>query len=272
MKLIQTLLLSLATLFISTFVHAAPNDLASQNSVYVLAQNDVRDPALTRDRNLTDPQDRRSDDQSIRNIDQSNKNSSGITKAGIQTCSGEFALCAASSCVRTGKEIEVKENGGQSVKKFPEVVCKCPIIDKQIAVLNGSELKGIAAVNEGNMRGSCLAPGPDKIWSLFAPLTYYPQESDDFKTREFHQQSCSASTATGSNCFSFLCTIDKTSTNGVRTASCYCPAGENPFGKPTQNSEFLTAAGAYYPTSKGGPQAACSQYPVSIPNITDLSK
>jgi hypothetical protein len=269
MKLVHLLLLSSALLNINAYAETPLNSQVSSGD-YLLAQNITRDPV----RDGLDSREVRNNRDIKRRDDQSNKTSGPIAKTGLQECAGEFALCAASTCVKTGRQIEVKEDGGKTTKKYPEVICTCPIITKEIAFKNGSELKGIAAVNEGNMNGSCRVPAPDKIWSLFYPLSDYPQESTTpkFQSRQFNQQSCSARSATGSNCFSFLCTRDKELTNGVRTATCACPAGENPFGAPTQNSEFLTAAGAYYDQAKGGPQAACSQFPVSIPNITDLSK
>jgi hypothetical protein len=193
--------------------------------------------------------------------------------SGIQQCKGEFALCASSTCKPTGRMIKVNIADGKSTKEYPEVICKCPIITAEIANANGADLSGIAGVNQGNMKGSCAVPSPDKIWSLFAPLTNYPQESatppfvkgDSQNT--FKQAVCSS--GVGSNCWSFLCTRDKALTNGTRTATCACPAGENPFGAPTQNSQFLIGAGSQYTAAQGGQQAACSQYPVSVPNIAD---
>ena len=74
----------------------------------------------------------------------------------LSICNGQFALCAASSTMPTGKTIVV--NG----KKFAEGVAVCPI-------LTG---KGIADLSL--MNGSCKA-APGKVWSLFSTVTSYPQ-------------------------------------------------------------------------------------------------
>lgn len=263
MKITRIFLLALLAL--STQVFAEPIDTAS---TYLLAQVDARE--LVKDK-VNSGQMR--EDRSVRTDNQSAQHPEPVRNSGIQECRGEFALCAASTCTPTGRMIKVNIADGKSTKEYPEVICKCPIITKEIAYQNGKELSALAGVNQGNMKGSCAVPSPDKIWSLFSPLTMYPQESANppfQRTQQnmFHQQSCSS--GTGSNCWSFLCTRDKELTNGTRTASCACPAGENPFGAPTQNSEFLTGAGSQYTSAQGGSQAACSQYPVSIPNISDL--
>lgn len=242
--------------------------LLAQNTVRDAVKDSVKDPARTR---VEDPRAVRNDTSTLRGNNQSSDSRNPVAKSGVQQCRGEFALCASSTCKLTGRKIEVNVNGAKSTKSYPEVICKCPIITKEIAFANGVELSGLAGVNEGNMKGSCAVPSPDKIWSLFSPLAMYPQESasppfQQTQQNTFSQQTCS--TGTGSNCWSFLCTRDKETTNGTKTASCACPAGENPFGAPTQNSEFLTGAGSQYPV----PQNACSQYPVSIPNIADYKK
>ena len=260
-----TKLFLLALFAISTQVFAAPIEASN---IYLLAQVDSRE--LIRDK--VSPREMR-EDESGRNSDQSTEHPQPVRNTGIQACNGEFALCAASTCTLTGRSIKVNEADGKTTKEYPEVICKCPIISKEIAFANGKELTALAGVNQGNMKGSCAVPSPDKIWSLFSPLTMYPQESANppfqrDQQNTFHQQSCSS--GKGSNCWSFLCTRDKKLTNGTRTASCSCPAGENPFGAPTQNSEFLTGAGSQYTSAQGGPQAACNQYPVSIPNISDM--
>ena len=263
MKLIRILLLAL---------------LAFNSHVYADVMNDSNAPSRfdARDR-ITPRSDLRNDsDSSDSNADPIRRQKpEPIRNSGIKKCYGEFALCASSTCKLTGKKITVKTADGNGKREYPEVICKCPIITNAIAIANNKELAGLAGVNQGNMNGSCAVPRPDKIWSLFSHLTNYPQESanppfvrgDDQNT--FKQYTCTS--GTGSNCWSFLCTRDKTLTNGTRTATCSCPAGENPFGAPTQNGEFLIGAGSQYTSAQGGQQAACSQYPVSIPDIKDLS-
>jgi hypothetical protein len=75
-------------------------------------------------------------------------------QAEITTCTGDYALCAASTCKPTGKMIT-----GASGIAYPEVACKCPI-------LNG---EAIADTTMGNMQGSCNPTDSEHVWSLFAP-------------------------------------------------------------------------------------------------------
>ena len=167
-------------------------------------------------------------------------NSNGSAPGALAVCSGEFALCAASTCKPTGGTITL--NSG-AVK--PEVVCRCPI------------LKGpaIADLTAGNMQGSCEAPA-GKVWSLFFPRLNYPQEASGFsnnpKRNNVVIQSCDAALlqgANGANCFSFICEREA----GNNIATCKCPIGQS-----AANTTFLTEAG------QGNPQA-CFQNPVSIP-------
>ena len=61
-------------------------------------------------------------------------------QAEITTCQGKYALCAASTCQPTGKTIAANDGN-----VYPEVVCKCPIIEGE----------SIADTSMGNMQGSC---------------------------------------------------------------------------------------------------------------------
>src|SRR5215469_2616149 len=76
----------------------------------------------------------------------------------FQICHGYFALCAASTCTPTGKQITVKTATGGTAT-FPEADCTCPV------VLGPS----IANLAGGNMQGSCEPPRPDTIWSTYQP-------------------------------------------------------------------------------------------------------
>jgi len=265
MRLNQTLLLLAVLVNPLASLAAADTAPTGNGQSYLVAQVDPR-------RDDSRPVDKKeTDDRARANRDSSSNSATNVPRplksADLTECRGEFALCAASTCKPTGRMIKVKEAGGKTTKEYPESVCTCPIITQEIAVMNGKPLSGIAGLNEGNMNGSCDAPGPGKIWSLFSPLKVYPQESTNppFQMRDTIPQTCS--TGTGSNCWSYECTIDKEpAANGVRTATCACPIGENPLGAPTQNGEFLAAAGAYF----ANPSSACSMYPVSIPNFTDL--
>lgn len=159
----------------------------------------------------------------------------------LAICNGKFALCAASTCTPTGKTITV--NNGTS---YPEVVCKCPILE-------GGALADLSA---GNMQGSCdIEEG--KVWSLFAPRLIYPQEASGFskkpKDMRAKIQKCDKSLQQGfnaSNCFSFKCDIGP---NNI--AICKCPMGQVP-----ADTTFLTEAG------QGNPDA-CYQHPVSLPLV-----
>ena len=170
---------------------------------------------------------------------------SGAALADVTTCSGDYALCAASTCKPTGKTITA--NSGSS---YPEVVCKCPILDG----------KAIADTSAGNMKGSCEATDKNHVWSLFAPKKYYPQEASNWsklpKNMWVTPQKCDASLYQGaraSNCFSWNCKIGP---KGI--ADCRCPMGQEP-----PATTFLTEAG------QGNPEA-CYQHPVSLPVATEL--
>jgi len=176
---------------------------------------------------------------------------SSLSYAGdITTCQGKFALCAASTCTKTGKTITTNDG-----KTYPEVACKCP-------VLNGTS---IADLSSGVMKGTCSVDDPStQVWSLFAPrlveLFHYPQEANDFvrtppsKTKA-KVQSCSGTFAAGStNCFGMLCTYDTNKTNGTVTATCSCPTGQI-----AQGTKFLTEAGQ-------GDSTACYKHPVAAPD------
>ncbi len=174
----------------------------------------------------------------------------------LTICKGKFALCAASTCVKTGKMITT--NNGTS---YPEVACKCPVL----------EGPSIAVLDMGVMKGSCDVDDPStQVWSLFAPRLlegfHYPQEANDFVHKPLSMtkakvQSCPSNLAEGSsNCFGMMCTYDKEPTNGTITATCTCPIGQLEKGV-----KFLTEAG------QGDPKA-CAKHPVSAPDPVQFSK
>ena len=78
-------------------------------------------------------------------------------------CQGRFALCAASTCKATGKNITVNVTGGGTAT-FPEYDCTCPNFDGP----------SIADLTGGNPQGSCTPP-PGQIWSLYQPREHIPQ-------------------------------------------------------------------------------------------------
>ena len=169
-----------------------------------------------------------------------------LPTAGITTCDGEYALCAASTCKPVlNKDGTPKMITGNNGVAYPEVECRCPI-------LNGV---AIADTSAGNMKGSCTATDSNHVWSLFAPKLFYPQEANNFSPLPWKQkatvQKCDASLNLGaqsSNCFSWNCTKGA---DGI--AICSCPTGQVP-----PATSFLTGAG------QGNPEA-CAQYPVSLP-------
>jgi len=205
--------------------------------------------------------------------------------SGYTTCqNNQFALCAGSICSPTGGKILVSNPDvidpitGQPIKvAFDEMVCKCPVIGPGTSW----DSTGLADVTGGNMNGSCAVPAPstkypNPIWSLFSHTADFPQQSATPNSFS------SSSTATGqicpgtgdqmvTNCFSFLCTIDPLPTNGVTTASCYCPKGENlSAGRVSPGTPFYTEGGGAVSsitnTASSAKQAeACNYNPVGMP-------
>src|SRR5262249_11492226 len=86
-----------------------------------------------------------------------------------QYCSGYFALCAASTCTATGRELKVNVTGGGTAF-FPEADCTCPIFSGE----------GVADLAGGNMQGSCKPPvAPDGsvgVWSYYAVQAHIAQQ------------------------------------------------------------------------------------------------
>jgi hypothetical protein len=121
----------------------------------------------------------------------------------------------------------------------------------------------IADVTGGNMQGSCQPPGKNQVWSLYFPKPNIPQAINGWKHKPADTavsfQLCSSSDnvgATFANCWSFACTLDKKRRNGVRTATCLCPLGENPDGSAVSaDTAVLTPAGQCNTD-------VCSQHPV----------
>ena len=183
----------------------------------------------------------------------------------VTLCIGEYALCAASTGKLTGKNITVRTPDGQ-YQEFPEADVVCPI------------LKGvsIAGLNTGTMKNRCKAPA-GKVYSTYAPKLAYPQEANQFSTSSTKAelakpQVCApqpftintASFASGatqaiSQCWSMKCDKNIDPVNGVATATCHCPVGEDPQGGLISPTDFsVTEAGQGDPT-------ACTRFPVSAP-------
>jgi hypothetical protein len=180
----------------------------------------------------------------------------GSNPYGLKICQGSFALCAASTCTPTGSTIAVNVQGGGTAS-FPEASCLCPIV-------NGP---AIADVTGGNMTGSCAPPAKGQVWSLYEPKSNLPQQVNNWSRKPAQSavsfQLCSSSLAVGdsfANCFSFACTINKNSnsTNGVKTATCFCPLGENPDGSAVPaDTAVMTPAGQCNTD-------VCAEHPVGV--------
>ena len=148
---------------------------------------------------------------------------------GLQICSGDYALCDASTCTQTGGTIEVicpdcpavqgcptGTAGIAGIACFPEAECICPIFPGP----------ALAIVNSGNMGeplgpGDCTPPtmvrgmdvGDNGIWSYFSLETNIPQEINNWNTGKKKSETCFLScsspplsdTITSANCFNFAC-------------------------------------------------------------------
>ena len=149
-----------------------------------------------------------------------------------------FALCAASTCTRTGGFIT-----GNDGKTHPAASCTCP-------VLRGDNIADLAA---GNMEGSCEAP-PGYVWSTYEINTYYPQYIDGtWQDADADIQIC-PSEYSYSQCWNWKCELGEV-VDGVQLAECTCPIGKTPF-------DFVTQAG------QGNPDA-CADLPVGGPLFFD---
>ena len=170
---------------------------------------------------------------------------------GLEKCTGDFALCAASTCTPTGNTITIKG------KVYPEAVCECPVI-------NGNSL---ADVDGGNMQGSCDRLDETQVWSLFSYKRYLPQEIANWHDRRTKVQECSADLKLGHqsvNCFSMSCEITGYA-NGTVIASCSCPIGQSVTNdRIPPETTFLIQSGQ-------GDPAYCAKNPVAVtPFLTRL--
>jgi hypothetical protein len=164
-------------------------------------------------------------------------------------CQGYFALCAASTCTRTGNQIAVNTITG-GTRNFPEADCTCPVIlGTSIANLSG-----------GNMKGSCEPPGAGKLWSTYQARTDIPQALTNW-VPHLPEDAAPPQVCPGSpnnryvQCFSFSCDIEPY-INNVPVVTCHCAIGATLAGLPAQpQSSFPTQAGQ-------GNQAICADLPV----------
>lgn len=150
-----------------------------------------------------------------------------VSAADLMICNGEFALCAASASVPTGKSIRVDGT------EFQEGMAVCPV------------LTGKAIANSSLMKGSCKAPA-GKVWSLFSTVTEYPQ-APSWAVVSMTPRSFTTTTEAGggmSNQWSFLCDKQAKKVNGVQLANCYGPINESPWnnGRVAPGTTAFTAA------------------------------
>ena len=161
-------------------------------------------------------------------------------------CQGYFALCAASTCTRTGKQIAVNTITGRT-RNFPEADCTCPVIlGTSIANLSG-----------GNMKGSCEPPGTGQIWSTFQVRPDIPQALTNW-VPHLPEDAAPPQVCPGNRyaqCFSFKCDSE-TYINNVPVVTCHCAIGATLAGLPAQpQSSFPTQAGQR-------DQAICADLPI----------
>jgi hypothetical protein len=176
----------------------------------------------------------------------------------FEICPGPFALCAASTCTPTGREITVNVTTG-STAQFPEYDCTCPILRSP----------AIADLTGGNMQGSCQPPSENQVWSLYSPRLQIPQALNGWMRGASATSAppliCPARLNLGDqlvNCFSFACDLAE-GINGVPVATCHCPLGESTAGTSVPpNTAFATQAGQ-------GNAAICAEHPVAgaLPSI-----
>ena len=152
---------------------------------------------------------------------------------------------------------------------FPEALVVCPIL-KDVA---------IAGLNSGTMGNPCKAP-KSKVYSTWSPQTIYPQEASNFSTDTIKDQKMviqqcapqnttihtstypNGATQAISQCWSMVCDVNPVSEYGVPTANCHCPIGQSPQGGGLIEQGIPSITGAGH-----GDSIACSQYPVSAPEI-----
>jgi hypothetical protein len=173
---------------------------------------------------------------------------------GLQICTGPYALCAASTCTPVNSGT-ITVNTARGTASFPSATCTCP-------VFNGP---AIADPNGGNMQGSCAAPGPGQVWSLYSLKTHIPQAINNWSHKPSQTaapfQLCSSTDDVGAsyaNCFSFACTIDPQRHNGVKTATCTCPLGENADGDAVDPATAVVTPAGQCDSN------ICSEHPVGL--------
>ena len=172
----------------------------------------------------------------------------------LRICTGDFALCAASTCTPDKKQIHVNN----TTTLFDESQCTCPIFTGP----------AIADVLGGNMKGTCKPPPHHGVWSLYELNSHIPQEINDWKKNGPKAIApafiCTGDEVQFSNCWSFAC-VRAGKINGVPVATCFCAIQENPEAELVPpGTQFITQAGQC-------DQSICTQYPIGAPfQIDDI--
>ena len=152
----------------------------------------------------------------------------------LLTCSGEYALCAASSTTPTGKTIVI--NG----VTFQEGVSVCPVLTGE-------------SVGDAALIGTCAPPNGDRtVWSLFSLEMDYPQAPTWEVVHATPRLFVTTEGEGGmSNQWSYPCVIRPIEINGAKLADCLGPINESPAGGGVVpvGSTVLTSAkiGSAYP-------------------------
>ena len=169
----------------------------------------------------------------------------------LRICTGDFALCAASTCKLDGKQIAVNNTS----TLFNESKCTCPIFTGP----------AIADVIGGNMNGSCQPPPNNGVWSLYELNSHIPQAINDWKKHGPKAEApafvCTGSDVQFSNCWSFACKRAG-KINGVPVATCFCATQESPEAQLVPvGTQFITQAGQCATSDP----SVCTQYPIGAP-------
>jgi len=155
------------------------------------------------------------------------------TEFPLQVCTNDYALCAASNCTATGKQIQITTNG--VVTTFPEAQCLCPI-------MHGP---AVSSPGTGNMPAGnkCAEPvgqdGHKGVWSTYSLRTDIPQAPDWKKQGNDAKKTVCSSVPQGfAQCYSMACAHSGPAIGpdgkptGVELASCKCPINEGLNGQP----------------------------------------
>jgi hypothetical protein len=173
----------------------------------------------------------------------------------LRICTGDFALCAASTCALDGNKIAVNN----TTTLFDESQCTCPIFTGP----------AIADVIGGNMTGSCQPPPNNGVWSLYELNSQIPQAINDWKKNGPKAEApafiCTGSDVVFSNCWSFAC-VRAGEIKGVPVATCFCATQESPEAQPVPvGTQFITQAGQCAISDP----SVCTQFPIGAPFQVD---